>query len=489
MNTSKAKNINQSIPIMTLKQLSLLVALLCVCHFSSAQDEKSEATRYNQYGVKVEHFPLNTEAQNNILVLESKTKGYKFWMDNRVQFDGATYFGLKNGMVDENMKPVMPGGVSMRRVRIAVKAQVSENWYGEVDLNFSNGVFELEDAYVQFTGLKDFTFQAGNFKEDFSMEETTTSRYTTFMERAMVVSTFAPGRHIGIQGQWQKFNWLRVSGGVSWQLVDNADTKYNVDEFSKLGKGMGANYTGKIVWMPWASQEFYGLHIGYNGSYRSPKKTDDDRDGANALGRGYNGNYFSTRNAIAINRTKYISTEYYGVKYDLVHGVELAGYYNGLRFTGEYIRNDSYMDEHSAELSVNANTKHFWGFYAQASYLLFGGKQRYDFTQSEFTQPTRGRSWGDVEVMARYDYIDLNSEDLFGGSGQNYTIGIVYHINNNVKAMVNYQYSQNDRWATNKNKAVIGLDANGQPTKNPLTAVSDLGARFQALQARIEIDF
>ncbi|MDR2292726.1 MAG: hypothetical protein LBE11_04545, partial [Prevotellaceae bacterium] len=293
-----------------------------------AQEEPDDNARYNQYGVEVEYFPLKAESQNNILVIENREKGFKFWLDNRVQMDGATYFGIPDGYTK------MAGGVSLRRVRMAVKSQINKDWYGEVDLNFSNGVFELEDAIVHYTGLKNFEFYAGNFKEDFSMEETTTSRYTTFIERAMVVSTFAPGRHVGISARWHR-NWLRASLGVSWQLVDNANTRLNVEEYNKIGKGIGPNYTAKIVFMPWESQLDYGLHLGYNISYRSAKKVDDNVSGTEPDARGYEGNYFSTRNTTAINRIKYISAEYYGVKYDMLHGFELAGYYKGFRFASE----------------------------------------------------------------------------------------------------------------------------------------------------------
>ena len=470
-----------------------LVGMLCYTPaFAQSTDEEDEV---NQYGVKVSSFPLQATAQNGILVLQNKERGYKFWMDNRVQFDAATYFNLKNGMfdgpvTDPNSKPYMADGVSMRRVRMAVKAQVTKNWYGEVDLNFANGVFELEDAYVMYSGLDGFEFKAGNFKEDFSMDQTTTSRYSTFMERPMVVQTFAPSRHIGVQAQWIQFPWLRISAGLSWQLIDNADTRFNVEEYNKKGMGMGTNFTGKIALMPWGSEEFYGLHIAYNGSYRSPKKTDDNYvDGNSVVGRGYNGNYFSTRNATAVNRIKYLSCEYYGVKYDILQGYELGGYINGLRVNGEIITNLSVMDKDYAGATVNMAPKFFWGYYAQVSYLLFGGKQRYDVTQSEFTQPTRGKSWGDIEVMARFDYMTLNSEDIYGGSGQNIAFGVVYHVNNNVKMMLNYQIAQNDKYANNKGKAIIGKDINGEYTSNPKLAASDFGVRFNVLQARIEIDF
>jgi len=475
----------------------LMMAFLCLSGVLFAQNSNEmkktndDTTAVNQYGVKVSSFLLKGSAQNNILVLENKEKGYKFWLDNRIQLDGATYFNLKNGMFKDG-KPYMPGGVMLRRVRMAVKAQVTKNWYGEIDLNFADGAFSLEDAYILYSGLKGFEFKAGNFKEDFSMEETTTSRYTTFIERAMVVSCFAPSRHIGIQAQWQGLDWLRISAGVSWQLIDNADLRYNVEEYNKVGKPMGANYTGKIVFMPWAAKRDYGLHIGYNGSYRSPYKTDDNVIDYNQLvGRGYGGNYFSTRNATSNNRTKFISTEFYGVKYDFLQGFELAGYYKGFRATCELITNTSVMDPklQGTTATVNGKSKHFWGYYVQAAYLLFGGKQHYDVTQSEFTQPSRGKKWGDLELMARFDYLTLNSQDIYGGSGQNISLGLVYHINNNVKLMVNYQISQNDKYANNKGKAIIGKDTDGKDTSNPKLAASNFGVRFNTLQGRIEIDF
>ena len=477
----------------------MLVTCMIVATSAFAQVEEENDDAVNQYGVKVNSYPLTPTAQNEILVLFNKEKGYKFWMDNRVQFDMATYFGLKNGMLVDD-EPTMPGGVSLRRVRMAVKAEVAHDWYGEVDFNMANGDFELEDAYIMFMGLKGFEFKAGNFKEDFSMDQTTTSRYSTFMERAMVVSTFAPSRHAGIQANWIQFPWIRMSAGVSWQIVDTWQTRYNVAEYNKIGKGMGANYTGKLVLMPWGAQEFQGFHIGYNGSYRHAKKTDDDMVDLDTtpVGRGYEGNYFSCRNATAVNRTKFISVEYYGVKYDYLQGFELAGYKDGFRFQGECITNHSIMDEDYMNKSYlrppsgNTETKFFYGYYIQASYLLFGGKQRYDVTQSEFTQPTRGKEWGDIEVMARFDYINLNSQELKGGSGQNISLGVVFHINNNVKMMFNYQYANNDVYANNKGRAMIGRDEYGKYTNSlngPNAAVSDLGIRFNIVQARIEIDF
>jgi hypothetical protein len=55
--------------------------------------------------------------------------------------------------------------------------------------------------------------------------------------------------------------------------------------------------------------------------------------------------------------------------------------------------------------------------------------------------------------------------------------------------MLNYQISKNDKYANNKGKAAIGRDINGEYTNTPKAAYEDFGVRFNAIQARIEIDF
>jgi len=457
------------------------------------------------------------------LVLQNKEKRYKFWVDARVQFDMANYHNLKNGNIaldnsarntfsgSNNLngiipyadgKPALPGGVSLRRVRLAIKTEI-DDWYGEVDMNMANGVFELEDAYIMYSGLKGFELRAGNFKEDFSMEQTTSSRYLTFMERAMVVSAFAPSRYLGLQANWIQFPWVRASAGVSWQEVSTWQQRNNIEEYNKDARRIGANVTGKAVLMPWGAEEFKGLHFGYAVSRRSPYKVDDDvstvGDGGSA--RGYQTGMLSARNSTAINRTKFLRAYEFGyVKHEFLQNFELAGYKNGFRFQSEFMINNTVMDKSKPGYSrrgfstfdvTNMNNKRFYGFYAQTSYLLFGGKQRYNTAESEFTQPRRGKSWGDIELMFRYDYLTLNSQGVTGGSGENYAFGVVFHANDNVKLSVNYQIARNDTHANDRGRAAIGRTENGDWT-NDYRLASDKfhrGTGFNVIQARIEIAF
>ena len=127
-----------------MRKLSIVFALFLVAGVAA----NAQKEQYNQYGVKVDIDPLQAEAQDGILVLRSKgDSGYKIWFDNRVQTDGAVFFG------EQDWADGISNGLSIRRARFAVKAQIDKNWYGEVDMDMANGKFELKDAIIRYTGL------------------------------------------------------------------------------------------------------------------------------------------------------------------------------------------------------------------------------------------------------------------------------------------------------------------------------------------------
>ena len=71
----------------------LLAAMMLSSIGSFAQiEEADDAIHLNQYGQVVESVDLEAEARNAIITFESNDGNYKFWMDNRVLFDGAYFF-------------------------------------------------------------------------------------------------------------------------------------------------------------------------------------------------------------------------------------------------------------------------------------------------------------------------------------------------------------------------------------------------------------
>jgi len=362
----------------------------------------------------------------------------------------------------------------LRRLRIGAHADYGD-WHSAIVLEAGNGVLGLRDAFAQYSGLNNFVFRVGQFKEDFSIEEVTSSRSILFMERAMVVNTFAPARHIGVQAQWHQFDFLRASVGASWHTALSTSDNREIIDLREEGMPIGTNFTGRVVWMPWMSSGTHGLHIGYGISRRSARRADT-----------YNGANFSSRNATSIDRTSFIATgDIWGVSHDRVHGFELAGFWNGFRIQGEFILNNTIVEESNfIDIPISPPgppveviehiTKRFYGWYVQASHLLFGGMQRYSTSRGAFGSPTRGRSWGDIEVAARFDYLNLNSQDIRGGSGHNLSFGVTYHMNRHVRLMVNYQIASNDRYANANNPDLSKL----RPE-----------ARFNVIQMRLEVGF
>jgi phosphate-selective porin OprO/OprP len=463
-----------------MKKLTIILALMSLAASAAFAQEKDNE-QYNQYGVKVDIDPLQAEAQDGILVLRSKgDSGYKIWFDNRVQTDGAVYFG------EQEWADGISNGLSIRRARFALKAQIDKDWYGEVDMDMADGEFELKDAIIRYTGLEHFTFQAGNFKEIFSLQRNNSSRYLQFIERPMVCSALAPSRQIGINANYYN-KGIFLNLGIHGQEIAGSEERGYVEDKSKssLGPDEGLSYTFKAVYQPGWNKPEWGMHLGAAVSYRQPKTSEETWQKAR----------FSCRNSSNITRKKYIDTGEFSYDHVLLYTGELAGYWKGFRGEAVYMANQTYLPE-------NGGTKPFWGWYVQGGYLLFGGHQRYDGAGAKFTRVKRGQKWGDVELCGRVEYVDLNADKalnandqkIMGGSCMAYALGLNYYINDHVKVQLNYQYNDNDRFASGKgNKFYVGVDDAGAPTKDPYKVNGKLsgnaGVNYHMVAMRFEIDF
>ena len=85
-------------------------------------------------------------------------------------------------------------------------------------------------------------------------------------------------------------------------------------------------------------------------------------------------------------------------------------------------------------------TEKFNGYYAEVACMLFGGEQKYVASKGAFTQPSCGKEWGDIEVAARFDRLDMNGTNVKGGQSNGYTLGVNYYASKNLKFQLNYSY-------------------------------------------------
>lgn len=462
-----------------MKKFTFIMAALFAVTMANAQDGGKQAV--DQYGNKVEVKAVGASNRDGILVFESPTGDYKFWFDGRVQADFGYFFGA------QSWADPIGSGASLRRARLAVKAQITPSWYGEVDMELANGSFELKDAIVRFNGAKNWQFSVGSMKPDFSISRNTSSRYLEFLERPMVVSAFAPSRHLGVFAKYSN-KYFFGSASILFQEIEGQETRTFVEDQNKdYGMSEGPSYVGKIVVRP-LNEDNYGIHIGAAFMYDKPKTSDEG--GINGVTR------YSARNTTNINRKKYVDTD--DIKYTDHNNIvtaELAGHYEGLRLEGAWMADYCYLDKEHAL----SKPYFFNGWYVEGGYLLLGGKQSYDSDGAKFNRVRSGRSWGDIELALRYEFLNLNdfenraaAEAIYGGSAELYGVGLNFYFAKNVKFMLNYQYVNNDRYANGKGKLYCGLDAQGNPTKDYTKVVAEAGqagVNYHMLLARFQIAF
>jgi phosphate-selective porin OprO/OprP len=102
--------------------------------------------------------------------------------------------------------------------------------------------------------------------------------------------------------------------------------------------------------------------------------------------------------------------------------------------------NDKYsLQAEYTMIDVNAkkDNYNFYAIYLQGSYFIIGNGSRYKFSNSTLVKPKLNRD-GALEVAFRYSYIDLNDKDETGGTQKDYTYGVNWYYNNELKFMFNY---------------------------------------------------
>ncbi|MFP4257307.1 MAG: OprO/OprP family phosphate-selective porin, partial [Desulfobacterales bacterium] len=95
-----------------------------------------------------------------------------------------------------------------------------------------------------------------------------------------------------------------------------------------------------------------------------------------------------------------------------------------------------------------ANDPDFSGYYVYGSYFLTGESRNYKPGSGSFgrVKPNRDFSFhkqgaGAWELGVRYSSLDLNDESIEGGELNDLTLGVNWHLNPNVRTMINYVYA------------------------------------------------
>jgi phosphate-selective porin OprO/OprP len=343
----------------------------------------------------------------------------------KLHVGGMTQFDVVGISEDQDLKDEVGSnqgsGVQFRRARLSIDGDVGEHLIFKAEYDFAQGDADFADVWV---GLQRLPYAgralAGHFKEPMSLEEITSDRFITFMERALPVLAFSPARNSGVG----IFN-TAFEQRMTWGVGGFRDT-------NNFGDGFGASspydVTARITGLPvWQDEGRTLVHAGYSYSHRF--RDSDDVD-------------FDPRPEVNLSDPLIDTGDIPSNGVD-VFGVELSTVLGPLSLQGEFL-----------DALVNAkegDDLNYWGAYGYASWFLTGESRAYDprigaFTRTSPKNPfsvAKGQ-WGGWELAGRYSYVNLDDGDFNGGEEDNITAAVNWYLYGNFRIMLNYVWAHRE---------------------------------------------
>ena len=296
-------------------------------------------------------------------------------------------------------------GTEFRRIRFFNSGKVYDNVKYKLQLDFAGADVSIKDVYVE-TYLPYFVnVKVGHFKEPFRLEALTSSKYITFMERALPIA-FSPERNVGIMLHDSFLDdKLSIQAGLFREASSGDDV--NIEDVR--------NITTRITFLPINNDENL-LHLG--AAFSSRSSSDETY-------------------SVSSRAENHLGTELLVMDLDDVSGMNLMGaemafVMGSFSVQGEYVMNSvEAMEDYS-----------FSGYYGQVSYFLTGEKRKYKNSLAGFdrVKPNKnmkeGEGLGAFEIAARYSSMDLS--EAHAGTLNDITVGLNWYLNPCTRLMFNY---------------------------------------------------
>lgn len=308
----------------------------------------------------------------------------------------------------------------IRKARLGVQGSYGEHLSFVAEFNHVDGQTDWEDLFVEYGPTDALTFTVGHFKT-VSLENLTSSRYITFMERGALNEVMGLGRTLGAQARVGGENWTAAVFATG-DNINNSEAPENNPTGSEEQYGFG----GRVTYAPALAGDVQA-HIGAWARRR------DRADQPNFVYRTRNNTNFGSR---------YVSTGGVGVR-DTQIGLEGALVRGSLSLQGEWAN--------ARVERVGDRKDNVQAWYVFASWFPTGESRRYNAADGEFgrikvRRPLTRGGPGALELAVRYDGADLTDVDGAATAGEYsaWTLGANWYPHPHLRFMANYTVSEND---------------------------------------------
>lgn len=392
------------------------VGLATLASADPVKEPDSQNAWLNLDGIRFEEPTENVEESPGIL-RSLKT----VYADDDISVTWGGRLMIDWGWFDEDDNYPVNGddGVEVRRARFFASGTLYEAVDWKLQLDFAGGDADLKDAYMRWkSGWGDVL--VGHFKEPMSIEEQTSSRYITFMERSMMNEALSPARNMGVM-LTDTFN-----ENTLWALFFGRETN---DFGSDRGEGDYV-YTARIS--HWIAMGEEGNGVVLDGSVSLRNSQDDKRNRTRPEA------HILSRIIDSGANTSTDGSLYYNLGAALVRGpFSVQG-----EFTGASV------DEWSA--SATGDDVDIMGYYIEGSWFFTGEHRPYRANRGSFQRVKPMQNWdgaslkGAWQVALRYSGISFDDGDFvnnvtgnLGAESTGITAGVNYYLNPNTRIMFN----------------------------------------------------
>lgn len=405
----------------------LIAATLVIAHSIDVAAE-TDAERIADLETRLSKVEQATAAPNflqaswqNGLRLNNADQSIRLQIGGRLQNDWAIMSG--DDTLESQVGP-LKDGTKFRRARLSISGTLYDYGIFKMEYDFAGNQTTFRDVWVGVQGIPYLgSVKIGKQLEPFSLEQHSGNNYHQFIERGLPAA-FNPYRSTGITAQNTLFGER-----ATWHVGAFIPTGNSGDSNSNSQHSVSARLTALPVY---SEDGTTWVHLGFSARQQ---KTEENR---------YSVSTRPESSVAPVFAKASLSTD----RIDQL-GAEFAATYGPFSFQAEYSTLGADLiatEEEPATGSVDLT-----GYYVYASYFLTGEHRTYIKNNGTFgrVKPKsnfrgEGHGWGAWEIAVRHSELDLNDGPIAGGLLRDYTVGVNWYLNPNMRFMWNYVHADLD---------------------------------------------
>ncbi len=295
-------------------------------------------------------------------------------------------------------------GFNNRRARMGMAGRITDNWDGQIEIDFADGGIDPKDFRLRRTFENGGRLWIGQYKVPQGLNQLTSSNEITFVERSAINNVIADSRRLGIA-----YDYFNGPLGFKTMIFGRA-----LGQRAALVDDMPIGLAFRGVFAP----EIGGgiLHIGASAVYEDLMDNNIVRLRDRPEARDSKG-----------GSIRLIDANVQDAESTFKASLELLFIGGPFSIEAEYL-------QATVNRTVGDNPT-FNGFNIQSSYVLTGESRSYSRGLVGTISPEGDR--GAWEVALRYSFMDLNDAGFTGGEQRNITLGLNHYITSRLRFMGN----------------------------------------------------